>query len=492
MGQIYNSDSIALSGAGGGGQGSVKSVDDITPDDSGNVQLDAYTPDNPPPATVFDAGEVNTVPHDTPAAVTFDEGADGVQTVNFDIPAGKPGPVNTLTVGEVTTVPPGSGSSATITGDAPNQVLNLELEQGAPGEVPEGSMTYKGTWTSGTTYVENDLVTATVNNITGDYVCIVESTTASLTDTSAWRRIAGMASALDGVPASSDGNIAYNRSVDVSTATITPQCNGEQNWILNISASATVDLSTFTNPLFNTNPASALQLYIDTKDAPDAITVTFTNSDNYWLPDGSYSADAPVFILDDTQPMTRIEVTNVTVSGAPGVMVRQVYPAAATGGGIVIPELGEPGSTGLFMYINDSTAHYPGETFAASTLYYAGINDGGNLIQSSGIHPDGGTWELRGYFQVSTTASHSASELIRIDGTSLMQSTHLLRATTASDHIRNCRYSTPDNAMIDCEVLVNGKWYPFTASPADSTKWGPAIYSAAAAGRFGEVAPYQA
>lgn len=142
------------------------------------------------------------------------------------------------------------------------------------------------------------------------------------------------------------------------------------------------------------------------------------------------------------------------------------------------------------MYINDTVAHYPRETFSGSSIYYSGINDGGNLIQGSGGQPEAGTWQLRGYFQVSATAKHSASELIRIDGTSLMQSTHLLQATAVSDRIRNCRYSAADNSMIDCEVLVGGTWYPFTASAADSTAWGPVIFSRAVAGYYGDVEPY--
>ncbi|WP_370610888.1 prophage tail fiber N-terminal domain-containing protein [Klebsiella aerogenes] len=47
-----------------------------------------------------------------------------------------PGPANTLTVGDVTTVDYGTGSSASITGEAPNQVLNLQLERGADSTVP--------------------------------------------------------------------------------------------------------------------------------------------------------------------------------------------------------------------------------------------------------------------------------------------------------------------------------------------------------------------
>ncbi|WP_234262241.1 prophage tail fiber N-terminal domain-containing protein [Klebsiella aerogenes] len=463
----------------------------------------------------LDAGNVGTE-DDFLASLKGADGQDGAD--------GEPGPPNTLTVGEVSTVPPGTGSSATITGEAPNQVLNLSLEQGEKGdagEAPEGTMTYKGTWASDTTYTEGDLVSATVNSITGDYVCIVESTTASLTDTSAWRRIAGTASAINGVSADSKGNIAYNRSLDVSTTTITPQCNGEQNWILNISSSVTVDLSIFTNPLYNTNPAAAIKLYIDTSTS-GAITVTFTNSDNYWLPDGTYSTEAPVLSLDSTQPMTRIEVTNVTVASAPGVMVRQVYPVASSGGGVqtvngigpddtgnvetgdygpdnpppvYVAELGLPGDRDLFVFSQSGvTSLSPGDSCPGSALKYAGLTNsttGYSIVKKDTPQPTG-TWEVRGVITAAVDSSYEVSVFVRVDGTTLMSAIRLLEATTVSDRIRNCRYSAEDNSLIDCEVLVGAKWYPFTASPADSTKWGPVIYNSAVAGRFGEVAPYQA
>jgi|GEM_PF-5988894 len=43
---------------------------------------------------------------------------------------GQDGPPNRLTVGTVTTVPPTSPAKATVTGDAPNQVVNFEIPQG--------------------------------------------------------------------------------------------------------------------------------------------------------------------------------------------------------------------------------------------------------------------------------------------------------------------------------------------------------------------------
>lgn len=46
---------------------------------------------------------------------------------------GDPGPANTLTIGTVTTGEPGTQASATITGESPNQVLNLTIPRGNAG-----------------------------------------------------------------------------------------------------------------------------------------------------------------------------------------------------------------------------------------------------------------------------------------------------------------------------------------------------------------------
>lgn len=64
-------------------------------------------------------------------------GKDGAPGQQGDIgPAGPAGPSNTLTIG---TVSGGSSAGASITGKSPNQVLNLVLPKGDPGEQgPQG------------------------------------------------------------------------------------------------------------------------------------------------------------------------------------------------------------------------------------------------------------------------------------------------------------------------------------------------------------------
>lgn len=59
------------------------------------------------------------------------------QKLNLSLPAGEdgePGPANELTIGIVETLPPGENATATITGDAPNQTLNLSIPRGDPGQ----------------------------------------------------------------------------------------------------------------------------------------------------------------------------------------------------------------------------------------------------------------------------------------------------------------------------------------------------------------------
>nr|DAE99995.1 MAG TPA: hydrolase [Caudoviricetes sp.] len=66
------------------------------------------------------------------ATMTADPNNGG--TLHIKVPRGLPGPANSLTIGEVTNIPPGSPATATITGTAPAQTLNLGLPQGVKGD----------------------------------------------------------------------------------------------------------------------------------------------------------------------------------------------------------------------------------------------------------------------------------------------------------------------------------------------------------------------
>ena len=81
---------------------------------------------------------VEAITLESGAAATVDKSlVDSVYKLTFGLPSGKKGdpgatgPVNKLTIGTVTS---GTEASATITGEAPNQVLNLVLKQGEKGD----------------------------------------------------------------------------------------------------------------------------------------------------------------------------------------------------------------------------------------------------------------------------------------------------------------------------------------------------------------------
>ena len=64
-------------------------------------------------------------------------GATGPQGLTGEIgPTGPAGETPTLTIGTVTTGAPGTDASASITGTAPNFVLNLTIPQGPTGPTP--------------------------------------------------------------------------------------------------------------------------------------------------------------------------------------------------------------------------------------------------------------------------------------------------------------------------------------------------------------------
>jgi hypothetical protein len=102
------------------------------------------------PANSLGIGTVTTGAAGSSAAATI-TGTAPNQILNLTIPRGNTGvagPANVLTIGTVTTSAPGSSAVATITGTAPNQILNLTLPQGAQGPVgagaPDATATAKG------------------------------------------------------------------------------------------------------------------------------------------------------------------------------------------------------------------------------------------------------------------------------------------------------------------------------------------------------------
>jgi hypothetical protein len=80
----------------------------------------------------FGIGTVSTLPPGSPATASL-TGSGSTRQLNLGLPAGATGPPNSLTVGSVSTGDPGSPAAASITGDAPAQQLNLTIPRGDVG-----------------------------------------------------------------------------------------------------------------------------------------------------------------------------------------------------------------------------------------------------------------------------------------------------------------------------------------------------------------------
>ncbi len=76
---------------------------------------------------------------------TYTETKGWVNGEKIQGPAGAAGPANSLEVGTVETLPPGSAATAEITGEAPNQTLHLGLPQGAVGSAGPANTLAVGT-----------------------------------------------------------------------------------------------------------------------------------------------------------------------------------------------------------------------------------------------------------------------------------------------------------------------------------------------------------
>jgi hypothetical protein len=97
------------------------------------------------PENVLSIGTVETADFGDPAAATI-TGDSPEQVLNLVLPVGAQGPANTLTVGTVTSVDFGDDPEVTITGDAPDQTINFVLPVGDAG--PSNTLTL-GTVTTG-------------------------------------------------------------------------------------------------------------------------------------------------------------------------------------------------------------------------------------------------------------------------------------------------------------------------------------------------------
>lgn len=183
-------------------------------------------------------------------------------------------------------------------------------------------------------------------------------------------------------------------------------------------------------------------------------------------------------------------IEEAPIDGTPYVRQDGTWVPASDGSGGEIPELWAPGS-GIMGEVGLETAErlMPGTILPASDIWPgSATRSGGTAAWAGSIASLGGagSWELRGFMeQTSATGSACLSYWVRIDSSSLMSMTRGVLSIT------NCRYSSPDNSTVDCVITANGKSYPFTASPNDSTEHGPAIYANAVAGEYGSIAVYE-
>ncbi|MEZ2602864.1 prophage tail fiber N-terminal domain-containing protein [Kluyvera intermedia] len=227
---------------------------------------------------------------------------------------------------------------------------------------------------------------------------------------------------------------------------------------------------------------------------------TATISGGY--PDQVLNLGLPAGIQGRPGPATNLSVgtvnagepgtdATVTIEGKAPAQVLNFTIPRGNDGAIGLPHAGDPGSTALMQVINGENSAEAGGAWSGSKLSYAGLLPDGS-VYVSGIQV-AGTWSIRGILAPAEIAATTITEMARTDGTTLLTPTAMLESARLSANVRNCRYSYPaGRANVDCEILVNGQWHPFTAMESDRTSWGPIIYRNAIDGMYGEIKPYQA
>lgn len=156
-----------------------------------------------------------------------------------------------------------------------------------------------------------------------------------------------------------------------------------------------------------------------------------------------------------------------------------------------------PGDPGTYVFAAT-------QTFGSDTIYkeFGGTMKGSMLmpgcvvkdqsgetnwgvIKNKSVHPAfSGTWSCCGV----AATGYGVSLWLRIDTPELLSTK--LKSGYRQQRVRNCCYANASNTAIDCEIDTVQGWLPFTASPNDSTEYGPKIYAAAIAGDYGDVSVY--
>lgn len=156
----------------------------------------------------------------------------GVGTPGATGPAGA---ATDLTIGTVTSVPSGQSASASITGTAPNKVLNLVLVDGPDGQVSSGNNVVLGNAASATVDLEGQVAVGKHAEVSAGYAIAIGDHSSA---TDQFATAIGQAAEADG-----EGSVAINGEADTfASIAIGPQSvagGGGGTYAIAIGGSAT-------------------------------------------------------------------------------------------------------------------------------------------------------------------------------------------------------------------------------------------------------------
>jgi hypothetical protein len=285
--------------------------------------------------------------------------------------------------------------------------------------------------------------------------------------------------------------VEYDGSEYRATADITGIAPPGSPWELFVAAGKPGEASTLTVGTVTTLEPGEDATVVITGDAPDQVL-------SMGIPAGKPGkpGEANTLTVGAVTTLEPGEAATVEITGnAPDQTINFGIPKGEDGGSHpFIPETWDaPGSIAMMYYQVSSQTEprqagtiFSGGSFTAGCVFKDGPT--GDVTLENLEQAASGTWRLQGIVMAGNKG-RSMTLAMRIDGAELPARV-MLESALIGSRVKNCRYSAPDNSMIDCEVLVRDAWYPFTASANDSTTWGPVIYENAVNGKFGQVSGY--
>jgi hypothetical protein len=199
-----------------------------------NITIDETT------TNVSISGVTETTPAYTTITLSNEQGAQGPTGAT-----GATGPANTLSIG---TVAGGVSASATITGTAPTQTLNLVLPKGDTGDTgPTGQgFLWRGAWATGTVYATYDVVRQDGSS----YRCSTAHTSGSTTQPGIGASWTGYWSLM--AEKGDTGNVGdVGTAATIAVGTVTTGAAGSSTTVTN-SGSSSVATFDFSIPQGNT------------------------------------------------------------------------------------------------------------------------------------------------------------------------------------------------------------------------------------------------